>query len=147
MVAVPPTAVIPVTAPLEEFTVAMAVLLLLHVPPPTISLSPVVNPVQTLVTPVIGDSGFTVTNTELGQPVGPVYIIFTVPPDIFTPVTFPEASMVAIAPLVLLQVPPVVASLSDITEPGHTGTEPTMGNGNGFTVTTALVEQMPPPNE
>jgi hypothetical protein len=53
----------PVTAPVEEPTVATAVLLLLHVPPPVLWLRVVTEPWHTLVVPVIGgsDSEETVT--------------------------------------------------------------------------------------
>ena len=63
---------LPVTTP-DEVTVAIAVLLLPHVPPPP-SLSPMAEPLQTLGLggPPIGDGkGFTViiTESELLQPV------------------------------------------------------------------------------
>jgi hypothetical protein len=50
MVAVP--AVIPVTTPVED-TEATVVLVLLHTPPAAASLSVVVDPAQTVVTPVM----------------------------------------------------------------------------------------------
>ena len=60
MVAVP--ADMPDTAPEGEPTVAIAVLLLLHVPPVVASPSVVVAPAQTLVVPVIAaGAGLTVT--------------------------------------------------------------------------------------
>ena len=51
----------PVTMPDVEATVAIAVLLLLHVPPVVPSLSATVDPTHTLVVPAIADGGvFTV---------------------------------------------------------------------------------------
>ncbi len=47
----------PVTTPVDEPTVAIAVLLLLHVPPDVALLSVVVLPWQTLAVPVMGDKG------------------------------------------------------------------------------------------
>ena len=63
----------PVTTPVEGPIVAIAVVLLLQVPPPVASLKVVVKPAQTLVFPVIGDgSGLTVTTTIAVQPVASV---------------------------------------------------------------------------
>jgi hypothetical protein len=68
MVAVP--AATPVTIPVEP-TVAIVVLLLLHVPALVASAKPVVNPVHTTFVPVIAaGNGFTVTvAVTLPQPV------------------------------------------------------------------------------
>ena len=52
-----------------------------------------------------------------------------------TPVTTPvDEPTVAIAVLLLLQVPPVVASLIIIEEPVHTVVRPVIGEGVGLTV-------------
>ena len=60
-------------------------------------------------------------------------VIVTTPAD--TPVTIPVAPTVAIAPLLLLHVPPVVASLSGSVKPTVTVLPPDIGEGEGFTVT------------
>ena len=66
MVAVP--AVMPVTSPVDDPTVATEVLLLLHTPPLVASLSAVVNPTQTAAVPVIGTGvGLTVTVVPTAQ--------------------------------------------------------------------------------
>ena len=55
-------AVTPVTTPLPDPTVAIAVLELVHTPPLTVLLSVVVKPVPTVVVPVIDEiDGFTFT--------------------------------------------------------------------------------------
>jgi hypothetical protein len=71
IIAVP--AVIPVTAPEADPIEAIAVLLLLQVPPPAISESVVVKLWQTLKVPVMGlGKGFTVTAFIDAQPVAKV---------------------------------------------------------------------------
>jgi hypothetical protein len=66
-------ALTPVTTPLDEPTVASAGLLVLHVPPALASESVVVEPAQTVVTPVIeAGSGLTVTGIVMKQVVGNV---------------------------------------------------------------------------
>lgn len=68
MVAVPGE--IPVTMPVVKPTVAIVVLLLVHVPPPGASDNAVVNPVHTVLMPAMGDGvGLTVTVIEEEQPV------------------------------------------------------------------------------
>jgi hypothetical protein len=58
---------------------------------------------------------------------------------VVTPVTTPVVgSTVATAALPLFHVPPVVASASDVTEPGHTIVVPDIAGGTGFTVITAF---------
>jgi hypothetical protein len=60
IVAVPPE--IPVTTPVDEPTVPMAVALLLHTPPDVVQPSVVVLPTQTVAVPVIdAGNGLTVT--------------------------------------------------------------------------------------
>ena len=60
---------IPVTTPLISI-VATAVLELLQVPPGVASFNAVVKPWQTVVVPVTGESGFTVTVVVAKQPPG-----------------------------------------------------------------------------
>jgi len=58
----------PDTTPVEEFTVATPVALLLHVPPVVVELKVVVDPAHTAVVPVMAPTvgnGFTVTVTTL----------------------------------------------------------------------------------
>lgn len=56
------------------------------------------------------------------------------------PVTFPEASVVATVVLLLLHVPPVVLSLSEIVVPGQVTVAPFTGKGPGITVTVYTLE-------
>ena len=72
-----------------EPIVAINVLLLLHVPPPSPSLSVVVEPTHTKVFPIIDvGNGLMVTVTVAdGQPSLGVYVIIVVPAE--TPVTTP----------------------------------------------------------
>jgi hypothetical protein len=59
------------------------------------------------------------------------------------PVTIPVVSpMDATAVLLLVHVPPVIASESVMAEPVHTVEEPVIGGGAGFTVTTADTTQL-----
>jgi hypothetical protein len=56
-----------------------------------------------------------------------------------TPVTTPEVALiVATVTLLLLHVPPVVASLSVSVEPAHTPATPDIAEGALFTVTTLV---------
>ena len=60
----------PETIPVPDPTVAIEILLLLHVPPEVTSLNIVVKPVQTFVTPVIADGDeLTVIIEIVRQPV------------------------------------------------------------------------------
>lgn len=101
----------PVTIPDVAPIVATVVLLLVHVPPGVASVNAVVNPWHTVVTPVIGAKGYTVTVVTAVQPSDVVYTIVAVPPDIprAVPLLTP---IVATAGLPLLHVPPVVPLLS-----------------------------------
>ena len=58
----------PVTIPVEEPTVAIAVLLLLQCPPAVESISVVVAPAQTLALPTMPVSAVTVTICDVWQP-------------------------------------------------------------------------------
>lgn len=71
MVTLPPD--MPVTTPVVEPTVAMAVLPEVHVPPGAVLLSVIVMPAHTLVLPVMpGGAGVTVTIAVILQPAGEV---------------------------------------------------------------------------
>jgi len=140
MVAVPPTAPVPVTTPVVGFTEAMELLLLLHVPPGVRSLSVVVRPKQTTGVPSIGVGlGLTVNISVAIQPNGEVAVMVTVPGAM--PVTRPVLEfMVAIPELLLVQVTPAVASVSVVVRPTHTLSIPWIGEVT-LTVTTAVIIQ------
>ena len=130
----------PVTIPVEEPTVAIPVLPLVHVPPLVASLKVVVKPAQTDAVPVIDDgNGFTVATIVVIQPVARVYVIVEVPDD--TPVTMPvDEPIVAMPVLPLVHVPPP-ASLSVVVKPAQTTAVPVIEDGNGLTVTTTVAIQ------
>src|SRR3569833_1521277 len=80
-----------VTIPLEDPTVAIVTLLLVHVPPPGMPVSVTVLPAHIVVPaayPRIRGVGFTVTTVVAKQPLGIIYVITAVPTLI--PVTIPE---------------------------------------------------------
>jgi hypothetical protein len=141
VIIVPPGAT-PKTNPEVSPTVAVAVLELLHVPPPVVaSVNCVVPPVQTTAEPAIAaGSGFTVKTAVIGQPGGTIYEMRDVPS--VRPVTVPVAgSIVATAVLVLLHVPPVAASVNVVLAPTHNDREPPIAGGVATTVTVVVVEQ------
>jgi len=110
MVVVP--VVPPVTVPVEEPIAATDGLLLVHVPPATLSVKVVARPAQTGGEVMTDGNGLTVTMVE-GWAMPHVdknteSLINTVPAD--TPVTMPdEEPTVAMAILLLLHTPPPVA--------------------------------------
>jgi hypothetical protein len=121
-----------VRKPEELPMVATAVLLLLHVPPPTTSDKLVVNPAHIDDSPLIGAFGFTSTLCVAIQPVGNEYVITAVPPA--TPVMMPvDEPAVATKVLLLLQVPPP-ASVRAVVAPPHTVVVPVIAAAAGFTV-------------
>lgn len=125
----------PVTTPLDEPTVACAVLLLVHVPPAILLLNVVVWPTHTVGVPVITDgAAFTVNDVVREHPVLKVYVMVTVPAA--TPVTIPLVEpTVAVSKSLLLQVPPPVASVSVLVDPTQTFIVPVIVAGSGLTVT------------
>lgn len=130
----------PVTMPPDKVTDATAVLLLLHVPPPGISLSVTVAPEHTVDGPLIAPgAGLTVTSTVAVQPVAvAVNVIMVVSPDVVPAVNMPVADVItAAAVLLLLQVPvkPVAASVTVAL--GHTAVGPVI-TGAGLSTTVAL---------
>ena len=143
MVVVP--AATPVTIP-EVPTVAILVSVLLHIPPPVRSISVVVAPGQTVYVPRIAPAvrnGLTVTTVVAIQPVDNVKVIVAVPVP-GPPVTKPEPLTVAIPGALVPHVPPP-ASVNAVVRPTQTNVVPVIAEGNGFTVTTAVVRQ-PVPN-
>ncbi len=130
--------VTPDTTPVVEPTVARALLLLLHVPPPP-SASVAVASMQTWVVPVIAaGNGFTVIVSVTLHPIGKsAYVIVGVPAA--TPPARPvEIFTVAREMLLLLHVPPLVASVSVAVVPGHRDVAPPIAAGSGFTVTVVV---------
>jgi hypothetical protein len=136
MIAVP--AVTPVTTPVNEPTVATAVLLLLQLPPGEDEVRVVVSPTHTLAAPlIVPGPAFTVTTVVAKQPVEPVYVIVAVPT--LTPQNIPvDTPTVATAVLLLLHVPPLVASARVEQNPTQTETGPVIATGGVLTVTTAV---------
>lgn len=128
-----------VTIPVDEVIVATEVPEHDHVPPDGESLSVVVDPRQTADTPDMGAGcRLTVTGAVILHPVLSVYVMFADP--VATPVTLPEVLFtVAIAVLLLLHVPPGVASLIAIGTPVQSDEGPLIVAGNGLTVTVAVV--------
>lgn len=61
-----------------------------------------------------------------------------------TPDTTPELFIVATEVLLLLHVPPVVASLSEVVDPTQTLVVPSIAPGSGFTVTTVVLKHVVP---
>lgn len=60
------------------------------------------------------------------------------------PVNSPPEEIVPIAGLLPDHEPPVTTSLSNVDAPGHTTGEPNIAEGNGLTVTTAVIMQPVP---
>jgi hypothetical protein len=116
----------------DAFTVAIAVLLLLHVPPEMVLLKVVDIAMHTLLAPEIADgAGVIVTWRVVWQPVASVYVILVLPAA--TPVTMPVAPTVAIDVLWLLHVPPPVP-VNVVVVPTHVVATPPMAAGSGLTV-------------
>ena len=120
---------------------AVSVRLLVHVPPGVISLSVMESPTHKGTEPVIGaGNGFTVTSWVIWQPVASVYVMVALP--VSFPKTIPEEEpMAAMVGLLLTHVPPGSASVSVLLVPIHTLKLPSIGDGNGFTVTVVVTKQ------
>jgi hypothetical protein len=54
-----------------------------------------------------------------------------------------ELTTIAIAALLLLHTPPVIASVSSVASPTHTSVTPLIAGGVALTVTIAVTEQVP----
>ena len=136
MVALPPAT--PVTTPVAEPTVAMPVLLLLHVPPAVVLARVVDEPRQVDGEPVIAANGATETTVVALQPFV-LYVIVALPEA--TPVTTPvEVPTVAIVLLLLLHVPPAIAQLSDEVPPAHNVVVPVI-EATALTVASVVTKQ------
>ena len=90
-------------------------------------------PIQPLVVPVIGESGFTVTDVVVKHDPDKEYVTVALPA--LPPVITPSVPILAIVPSLLLQVPPVVPSLRAVVNPWHTVGVPLIAGGVGFMVT------------
>jgi len=128
-----------------EFTVATAVLPLVHVPPVVVLLNVVVLPIHIAMAPVIGAMVvvvFTVTilvTVKEKQLFDIVYEIVAVPS--VTPLTVPVASTVATDTLLLLQVPPVTES--SILVPADTSDGPVSPAVGALTVMVFIAVAVP----
>ena len=122
-------------------TEAVAGRLLLHVPPVGVADNVVVAAAHIDAVPVMA-SGllFTDTVTVRLQPVVSWYFITDVPASI--PLTIP-ALTVAFAILLLLHTPPAGVLTSVVVRPSHTDVVPVIAVGNAFTVTIAVLKQVP----
>lgn len=141
MIALP--VAIPVTIPVVAPTVAMALLLVVHVPPGDVFVNVFVAPTHTVdeMGLMAGGAAITVTGFVAAQP-ATVYEIVTVPVPV--PVTVPVLPTVATAVLLLLHVPPAVASVKDSVVPIQISDPPggDMAAGMALTVTTAITKQL-----
>ena len=143
MMAVP--GALPVTTPVLP-TVATDTMLLPQVPPGVASASITGLPKQAEGIPVIGlGIGSTVTTVPVAQPVPKVYDTIVVPGAI--PAKMPVlAPMVPTAAVLLLQVPPVVASANVVVADVQTVVVPVIDAGVAgtvFTVTPKVATDVP----
>ena len=135
----------PETIPEEVPTVATEGLLLLQLPLAASSLNVVVPPAQTVRRPIIDKGvGFTVITFVALQPVNDEVNVITGAP-VVNPVTIPEVDpTLAIAGLLLLQVPGTLASVNATGTPVHTGTTPEIGAGGLLTIKNPVAAQPAP---
>ena len=124
----------PVATPVDALMVAIPVLLLLQVPPAVALVRVVVVAGHALsVPPIPGGAELILTIVVALQPEADEKLIVEVPAA--TPVTMPEEEpMVATEVLLLVHVPPLVASVSVVVWPVHTLVVPAIAAGVGFTV-------------
>ena len=125
----------PVTIPDEEPMVAFAVVLLVHVPPASISDRVCVAPTQVENVPVMVDgNGFIVMVVVATQPVFIKYVMIAVPAAM--PVTTPlPAPIVATEGVLLVHETPVGdGSVKFAVEPTQIAVVPTMAAGSGLAV-------------
>jgi hypothetical protein len=121
-------------------TVAMPVLLLLHVPPAGTSESVTEEPIHAVLFPETGVTALTVTVVVAIQPAALVKVIVAVPVAMPATIPLPEPT-VAIAVLPLLHVPDTVVSFKVIVEPTQTGVLPVTAPGRLLTVITVVAKQ------
>jgi hypothetical protein len=143
---------IPVTTPVEELTVPIAAIVLLHTPPAVpLAVNVVVAPAQTVAVPLMVPgvaNGFTVAilvAVTAPQPFVTVYDIVVVPAVM--PLTTPVAEpTVPIAAFVLLHTPPLVPLVVNVVvAPTHTVAVPLImpGVASGFTVAILVAATVP----
>ena len=127
--------VTPSSNPDIDPTEATVVVPLVHTPPDVALVNGVVEPTHTVVAPVIGaGEGFTVTTVVAKHPEPVRYVIVGDPAA--TPLTTPEPDPTeASKGLLLLQLPPVVASDKVVLCPTHTVPVPVITPGEELTVT------------
>lgn len=138
----------PETVP--PLTVATPELLLLHVPPETLSVKVIARPAHNDPAPDIvpaAGRGLMVTGavaTAVPQPFVTEYVIEAYPAD--TPLTIPPLTE-ATDELLELHNPPEDASVNVIVEPIHAEEPPTIApaTGRGFTVTILVASALPQP--
>lgn len=129
-------AAMPETRPVEEPMVAMAVLLLLHMPPPVASVSRVVVPTHKLEAPVIAAIVPPVTVIVIVAKQVPPVLYVMVHAPLAIPVTRPDVGLiVAIPVLELLHEPPATASLKVTVPPTLTVVVPVIAAGIALTDT------------
>jgi hypothetical protein len=129
-----------VITPVLDTIVAIEVLLLLHAPPVTAMERVEGMPTHTLPGPVMeGSDVLTVTVVVAKHPAASVYEIVAVPEP--TALTTPVDPTVATEASLVLQLPPVLMSLSVEVEPAQSVVGPVMPAGIGLTVTTTPVLQ------
>jgi len=118
------------TNPVEELIDATEILLLTHVPPPTLLVNVVVSPWHTLNVPeIVAGIGFTVNTAETVQPpAGDVQMIVELPAPIA--VTLPPALIVATAMLLLLHDTPASVLVSNEVLPAHALSVPPIAEGD-----------------
>jgi hypothetical protein len=132
---------IPVTTPFAS-TVALAVLLLLHMPPEVTLARVVTAPIQTDDAPVIAGTEPTVILVVVKQPVPEVKVMVAAPA--LTPFRTPEPEIDATDALLLLQDTPDALFVSVAIEPTHTNDGPLIAGGVGLTVN-RIVRAQPVP--
>lgn len=128
-------------APVDEFMVPIAVLLLLQLPPPAVLENVVVPPGHIVLVPVTeAIAELTVTVVVVSQPATNLYVIIAVP--VATPVTIPVADPTdAFAVALLDQVPPGTDAVNGTLLPTHMVPLPVIVPAEVFTVTTREIAQ------
>jgi hypothetical protein len=131
----------PVIWPVPATAVAMAVLLLPHVPPEGLPPKETVAPITMPGGADIVGNVFTVTVVPARQPVARVYMTTAVPVAdvVIIPVALPTLTLV---PALTLHVPPDDPELLSVDVlPMHMPISPVIAAGNGFTVIVVAVPQ------
>ena len=125
----------------DGVTVAMPVLLVLHVPPPVPSLNVPVDPTQYADGPVTGEIAAPTVNATVVVHPPCEYEIVVLP--VATPYTTPVTDTVAALVLLLLQIPPPVRSVNGVVDPTQTEVPPVIC-AKVATVTARVAGHVPP---